>query len=178
MIAFVTSIGEKTTDLCVEQLKRYGFEVELLDKEETWLDKYKRFIVLATDDCLRIDADILVNKNVTLVGSDIEEDDYIQAHSYYDLYQNNLSLGGPIFYKKQALDIIRKNLHNLSNFRPETMACRLPELDCRRGRSDLVIGIHGIGQDDAALLRTIHNKTSRGQLENYDFELYKKINKL
>ena len=44
MIAYVTSVGEKTTEICCEQLERYGFDVYFFNKKESWADKYKEDI--------------------------------------------------------------------------------------------------------------------------------------
>ena len=64
MIAYVFSIREKTTDLCVRVLKQNGFKVMLLDGMESIGDKYKRFIEMADEDCIKIDADIIPNSNI------------------------------------------------------------------------------------------------------------------
>jgi hypothetical protein len=37
MYVFLTTIGEKTTDLAEWQCKRLGFDVIKLDKKEEWL---------------------------------------------------------------------------------------------------------------------------------------------
>ena len=66
MNAYLCTIGEPTTNLCKSQLERFGFEVVLLDKVEPWIDKYKRVIAMADEDCIRIDADIIPNKNIKL----------------------------------------------------------------------------------------------------------------
>jgi len=151
MKAFVTTIGERTTQLCINQLCKFGFEIFVLDLEEPWIDKYKRFIAMASEDCIKIDADIIVNKNVGLMGCDIKDGEYAIAHSYYDLYQNDLSTGGPIFYTKKAIDIIKQNFDKLSMARPETSAMRLPEMRGHVGRRNVCIGTHGIGQDNETI---------------------------
>jgi len=176
--AYVTSIGERTTKLCIEQLIKYGFDVVVLDEDEKWIDKYKRFIKLADEDCLRIDADTLVNENAMLIGIDIKSDEYYIAHSYYDIYKNNISLGGPVFYTRRALKIIRENIDLISEQRPETSAVRLKQFIGHQGRRAMVIGIHGLGQDEEAIQRAIQNKEMRGQMKEYDFEFIDKINKL
>jgi len=178
MKAYVTSIGERTTDLCIAQLEKYGFEVIPLTGKEKWIDKYKRFILMANEDCLRIDADTLVNEESKLIGIDVKPDEYIIAYNYYDMYKNKVSLGGPVFYTKKGLDIIRENIDKISEQRPETSAVRLKQFIGHMGRRDFVMGIHGLGQDDATIERAIHNKVMRGQLDTYNFEFIKKINKL
>ena len=178
MKAYITTIGERTTDLCIEQLKKYGFDVIVLDENELWINKYKRFIKMADGDCLRIDADTLVNENAMLIGVDVKPEEYIIAHIYYDMYKNNISLGGPVFYTKKGLDIIRENLDKISEQRPETSAVRLKQFIGHMGRRDFVMGIHGLGQDDITIERAIYNKVMRRQLDTYNFEFIKKINKL
>jgi len=68
MKAFVFSIGERTTGLCVEQLEKMGFEVILYKDNTSLWDKLKRFYTEALetneDKFLRIDADIIPNQNV------------------------------------------------------------------------------------------------------------------
>ena len=66
MRAYVTSIGEPTTGICVDQLKRYGFDVILLDSKEPWIRKYRRFICEAVGPCLRIDADVVPNSQISV----------------------------------------------------------------------------------------------------------------
>jgi hypothetical protein len=65
MKAFVTSIGEPTTDLCVWSLERNGFEVVLLNNGSLLADKLKSIYEQATDDFVRIDADVVVNSTFT-----------------------------------------------------------------------------------------------------------------
>ena len=178
MKAYVCSIGEKTTALCVEQLEKFGFDVTVLNEIEPWVDKYKRFIKTAEEDCIRIDADILVNKNIRLVGLDIPDSAYAVGHATYDMYQNMINTGGPVFYTKKALDIIRKNLDKIGTFRPEVTAVRLPEMEGHVDIRDLIIGIHGVGQDQEAIERAKQNKINRKQIQNYDFELVEKLNNL
>jgi len=73
MKAFITSIGEKTTKICCEQLSKFGFEIILLDEIEPWINKYKKFINMANEDCLRVDADIIVNEQIKLIGLEKSE---------------------------------------------------------------------------------------------------------
>jgi len=178
MKAYITTIGERTTDLCIEQLKKYGFDVIVLDENELWINKYKRFIKMADGDCLRIDADTLVNENAMLIGIDVKPEEYYIAHSYYDIYKNNISLGGPVFYTRRALEIIKENIDLISEQRPETSAVRLKQFVGHHGRRAMIIGIHGLGQDEEAIQRAISNKQMRGQMKEYDFEFIKKINKI
>lgn len=179
MKAYVTSIGEKTTEICCEQLRKFGFEVVLLDKEELWEGKYKRFIRMAhesNEDCLRIDADIVVNENIRKVGEPFEG--LIASYNLYDLYRNGIFKGSPIFYTKKALGIINRYQSMLHPNRPESSACRLDGINPYKYQSDLIVGMHGFFQNRATIERAITNKTDRKQQGLFDFELVGKLMKL
>lgn len=177
MIAYVTSIGEKTTEICCQQLRRYGFFVVLLNKKEEWIDKYKRFINLADEDCLRIDADIIPNHKVKFIEVDSKDALMIQ-HKLFDFYRNDVIIGGAVFYRRKALKIIKKNIGGLNRDRPETSAWRLNELVKDTVTSDLVVGMHGFFQDKETMERAEKNKMARDQIGYYDFNLAFKLMKL
>ena len=80
MKAYLCSVGELTTQICVDQLKLFGFDVILLDEIEPWYDKYKRFIFQTEEDCIRIDADVIPNKNIKLFQTSFLS--MQQAHTY------------------------------------------------------------------------------------------------
>ena len=71
MKAYLTTIGELTTDICKKQLERFGYEVIVLGGIEAWPDKYKRFIETANEDCIRIDADIVPNENIKEIAGEV-----------------------------------------------------------------------------------------------------------
>ena len=177
MRAYVTSVGEKTTDICVTQLKKFGFDVVLLDHKEKWIEKYKRFINIADEDCIRVDADIILNSNI------IDPLKYTQGLSnwlmcqfkVYDIYKNNIHLGIPVMYKKEALGIIRRNFDKVNPLRPEATAWRIPEINPHTFNIDEVVGIHGIYQDADTVRRAMKNKIDRKQFSDYDFELIEKL---
>jgi len=177
--AFVTSVSERTTQICCEQLEKYGFEVVLLDKKELWLGKYKKFIQSAQEDCLRVDADVIVNRRVKLIPGQ-NKDAWVIQNLVFDLYKLDLTMTSPVFYRKGALDIIKKNLDKLSSTRPEASALRLPKVNPRVFKGDWVVGLHGFLQDDETIKRARQNKIARGHLEkyNYDFYLVDKLKKL
>jgi hypothetical protein len=173
MKAFLTSIGENTTQICKEQLERFGFEVILLDKVESWEDKYKSFIKMANEDCIRIDADTIPNGNIKRLA-DINYGYMVQALGY-DFYRNDVGIIGAVYYNKKALDIIRNKFDEIDWRRPEATAWRLPEINKYVRTMDLVIGMHGFFQDYEHLLRHKEHKISRKQIEDYDFNLAKKM---
>ena len=178
MKAYVTSIREKTTGICCEQLEKFGFEVVLLDKEESWESKYKRFINIAheaNEGCLRIDADIIVNENIKHVGTALINDELIASYNLYDLYRNGIFVGSPIFYTKKALGIIKRYHMMLHPSRPEASACRLDGINPYKFQSPLIVGMHGFFQDYVTIKRAKTNKTDRKQQGVFDFELVDKL---
>lgn len=177
MKAYVTSIGEKTTQICCEQLERYGFEVVLLDQIEPWIDKYKRFIEIAEGPCLRIDADVVVNSNILpFYNSCIKSNVVLSDCQVYDFYKNGLSYAGVVFYSQEAIDIIKQNLSKIKVTRPERSMTTL--LGDKKQSSDWLVGMHGFFQDADTFGRAKVNKKTRGQLEEYDFKLAGKLMKL
>jgi len=178
MKAFVTSIGEPTTDLCVWSLQRQGFDVELVQSNSTLWDKLNYIYHVADDTFLRVDADVIVNRNAAQLVF-LDEDTWWVQGMCYGWYSQDVIYGGVQLYGKQLLPILRRNLEAARALeRPETYMSRLPELHNPRRfvSSDLVCGLHGFRQDDYD--RVIATKTKRRQLDNYDFELAKRLDSL
>lgn len=181
MKAYITSIGEQTTQICCDQMERYGYDVILLDQKESISDKYKRFINEANEDCLKIDADIIPNERVTSIikaSQGVYIDLLMIQFSHYDLYKNKISAGNPVLYKKECLDIIRKNIDKISPDRPETSAWRLDDIKMKTFTSGTTMGLHGFGSDKKTMLRAKQNKIERRQIQHFDFDLAFKIAKL
>lgn len=174
MRAYLTSIGERTTRVCYEQLERFGFDVILLDKREEWVDKYKSFIRLANEDCIRIDADIIPNESIKRVGG---ENYGLITYMTYDLYRNNIGVSSPVFYKKRIIDILKKRIKDIPTSRPEANASRFPEINPDKYNSNLIIGMHGFFQDKETRARAERNKIERKQIVYYDFNLIKELYK-
>jgi len=179
MKAYVTSVGERTAQICCEELERFGFKVVLLDGKEPWINKYSRFIKTANEDCFRVDADIIPNSKILQV-SDLSKDAWVIQNWIWDFYKNDLSITGPIFYRKRALDVIRENLDKLNPNRPEATALRLSEVNQHIFLADLILGMHGVGADRETMERAKKNKIARGHLKkyNYNFDLAYKIMRL
>lgn len=179
--AYVTSIGERTTDICCEQLKRLGFDVFLLDEKEEWIVKYKKFIEIAIAPCVRVDADVIVNKNLkeyceTFVKHPIED---MTQFNVFDLYKNDLSNTSPLLYSEKAINKIRELSDKIDSKRPETSAWRLIQNECLEVyTSTQIMGIHGLLQDTETIKRAKQNKIDRKQIDNYDFDLVFKIKEL
>lgn len=183
MKAYVTSIGENTTELCVYQLQKYGFEVEVLDEEMRWIDKYKEFICLANENCIRVDADCIVNKNIEVFANWVKNDEsfndyYMISFNGWDYYKNNVGVIGITYYSKRCLNILKHKLDLLDPKRPETSAWRLPEIVNKTFNNSLVAGIHGIAQFSTDIKRHIGHKIERKQIGDYDFDLASRIDDL
>lgn len=180
MKAYVCSVGETTTSICCEQLKRYGFEVVLLDEKESWVDKYKRFLELANGtECLRVDADIIVNKHIQEAVHIAKIQSILMAQfKIFDFYQNDVAYGQPVVYRKGAIPIILKNFNKLNPNRPEATAWRLEEINKRTLNIDTVAGMHGFFQSDETVANAKKNKAARSQMERYDFTLVDKLRAL
>jgi hypothetical protein len=166
MKCYLTTIGEVTTEICKKQLESFGFEVILLDEKEPWIDKYKRFINLANDDCIRIDADVIPNKHITELKDTKSLFSMIQVKGF-DIYLNDIKVMSPVLYRKKALDIIRRNIGLLDKNRPETSAWRLPELNKDTQTLDIICGVHGLNQRKEDIERHIQHRKERKQEGGY-----------
>jgi hypothetical protein len=175
MKAYITSIGERTTDICKWQLERLGFDTVLLDKKESWERKYRKFIETANEDCWRIDADVIVNKKIKKVSGIIYSTAIMIQFKVFDFYKNDIHIGQPIFYKKEAIDIIKKNIDEIRPDRPEASAWRLEEINPRTYTDDTILGMHGFFQDKETRERARENKIARKQIDDFDFELVEKL---
>jgi hypothetical protein len=174
MKAFVTSIGETTTELACWQLRRLGFDVICLDKQQTWVEKYSEFIVQADEPCLRVDADVLVNSNIIQAVERVGK--LLMGQWFtYDLYQNDIGNTSPVYYSQEALRLIKPHLGSLHPTRPEATAWRLPRINPYTYTGQEIVGIHGFFQDEASISRHIQNKRDRKQNHNYDWEFVLKV---
>lgn len=185
MKAYVCSVGEKTTDICISQLRRYGFEVVHLSQIEPWHEKYKRFIKMASrnpEDCVRVDADVIVNKRFLLekVREDIKnrKDCYMLQWQVYDLYKNFIHSGQPVFYAANVFPIIKSNINKINELRPESSIWKLAEINNLTRTVETVVGMHGFFQDQETFTRAHQNKMLRGQLDDYDFTLASRLRNL
>lgn len=169
MKTYLCSIGEKTTSICKWQLERFGYEVIMLDEKEPWLDKYKKFLSLAKEDCLRIDADIIPNKNIEVFNN---KDLFLTKAYVYDFYKNNIWPISPVYYSKEVLDYFKdKEIKDLN--RPETYLWRL--INKKTNVIDKVVGIHGFFQEKIDMIRGLNNKIDRGQLDDENIDLIRKF---
>lgn len=177
MKCYVTSTGESTTDLCVWALERNGFDVELVYNETSTLaEKLDVIYHRANDTFLRVDADVIVNKNC---NPDMEATNWWTQYMTYNWYKQDISYGGVQLINKKCLPILRDNIKKYMNAeRPESQMFRLAEFNNPRRCSslDLVVGLHGYKQNN--IQRVIDTKKRRGQYDDYDFELAQRIEEL
>lgn len=176
MKAFVTSIGEPTTDLCVWALERNGFDVEIVKGKSKLAEKLKYIYETADDDFLRVDADVIVNNKCLPTLQSINWWTQFQT---FDWYKQALTYGGVQLIKKECLPILRDRIDDfMQTERPETAIYRINEFMYPRRCTSLnmVVGIHGYGIED--IENVIATKTRRNQLDDYDFELAERLNEL
>jgi len=177
MKAYVFSIGEKTTEICIDQLERYGFEVVLLDGFESIGNKYKRFIMNAEGSCLKIDADIIPNSNIQYAKIELNTK-HVVSFSYFDFYRNDIWVGCPTLYSMEAISDIQENLDILDANRPETSACRLPGIQENRTNSNIIMGMHGFFQSQDDMKRVMLQKLARRQESQFDIDFINKLRKI
>jgi hypothetical protein len=190
--AIITSCGEKTTPLCKWSLERNGFDVLLLMDPQTSLwSKLKWIYENVDEDFLRVDADVVPNRNCT--ERNIYE--YLPSTSWwlqfqtFDWFKQDLAYGGVQFISKKALPALRENIDRFELAeRPESQMFRLDEfaeglvdLKWRPRRctsSNLIVGVHGYGQYPRDFTRVQETKKRRKYYSDYDWELYDKLQQL
>lgn len=177
MKCYVFSIGEKTTDLCVELMQEYGFEVILYQDQTSLWSKLKRFYTEALesqdDEFMRIDADIIPNRNVLKLGGL----NYWECASGFDWYsQDRKAISIHVMHR----NIIEQCLAHIeaakNEIRPETYLWRLPDINKHTHIRDLFnSGIHGYGQSDhrERIKELKHNRN-----QPYDWDLLDRIEAL
>lgn len=180
MKAYVTSIGEPTTALCLWSLERNGFDVTVIEGNSTLAEKLKHIYELADQGFLRVDADIIVNRNMTpdKLLSFENPDIWWWQFRTFDWYKQDLNYA-MAYIKKEALPCLRANIGRFQDdIRPETQVSRIAELhNPRRMKThDEVMGLHGYGIKD--IKPVIKLKASRGQSHLYDFDLAKRLDEL
>lgn len=178
MKAYVTSLGETTTDLCVWSLERLGFDVVLLNDPNTILwEKLKEIYSIQNDDFLRVDADVVCNKNVLEL---IKLRDLVWYQSLtYDWFKQDITHGGIQFVRQPAIQTIRNHIYEAKwKDRPESYIFRLKEFENPRicGTLQTICGLHGYKQNDVDRVKAV--KKRRNQYENYDWELSERISEL
>lgn len=181
MRAVITSIDETTTDLCEWSLNRLGFRTYIVRSQKTTL--YQKLVTLfdiqdiMDEDFIRVDADVVVNKNVLELIKK-EELLWYQALTF-DWFKQDVTHGGIQFIRKESFPIIKKHLHEAERMeRPETYLSRLQEFHNPRvfGTYEKICGLHGYKQKDVERVKL--TKFRRGQQDNYDWELAERLEEL
>ena len=173
MKAFVTSIGEPTTELCIWSLERQGFDVELIQNDTTLAEKLQVIYNNADDDFLRVDADVIVNRKVKLL--ELSKNAWWAQAQCFDMYKQDEMYGGVQLIGKECLPALRKHIpRQLQAERPETAMSRLEDFYAPRRfvSVDIVCGIHGYKND---IQRAKETKERREQSAEYDFELAERL---
>lgn len=178
MKAYVFSIGERTTELCCELMREYGFEVILYQDQTSLWEKLKRFYTdaLATNDqdFVRIDADIIPNRNVVRLAS---QSTGWTCASGYDWYKQDRGAISVHVMSRAVIEECLKHIEEAMNkVRPETHLWRHPLINPdTRVEESFSCGIHGYGQGDQRE-RIKSLKASRNQ--DYDWPLVERIEAL
>lgn len=152
-------------------LERLGFAVKLYQDPSSLADKLRRIYLDNDCDFIRVDADVIVNKNVLALATTKTNAWWLQARTF-DWYQQDLTHGGVQLIRSAALPDLKRNIdRHMNKERPESAMYRLEEFHKPRRclTAEIVCGIHGWGQNDLERIKDV--KARRGQIDNYDFEL-------
>lgn len=186
MKAFVFSIGETTTDICIWSLKRLGFVVvPIADPKTSFYQKYLEFLSRAKGEetVIRCDADVVVTKDFTTMVKMYQSQNqfwWFQGKVYCHL-KHNLVNTGPNIMNDRVISVGLQHFHEYKHdSRPETRLSRAKELmDPRRYMAlDYFTGIHGFRQREEDIQRVFNQKAERDQLGEWDLELIDKMGKL
>lgn len=181
MIAYITSIGEPTTELCAWALMKNGFKTKILLNDSSLAEKLKYIYNEANENFLRVDSDIIVNRNMTpkFLKSIFDPDIWWWQFNTFDWYKQDVS-NSIAFISKEALPALRANIdQHLTSLRPETEMSRIAEFGNPRRMQTYtkqIMGIHGYGIKNLETVKEL--KKARGQFDQYDFELAEELNKL
>lgn len=177
MKAYVYSIGETTTEASVWSLERLGFEVRVLqDKTPLWSKLQVMFNEIGDEDVLRVDADVICNKNILKLTELQTISWYVQCYTW-DWLKQDLIHSTPSFIRKEALYAIRSHLDEIQGLdRPETYLTRLPEFYSprRHETANLICGLHGYKQDDYERVK----RQKERRRNDIDWELFEKVQSL
>lgn len=182
MTAYITSIGEPTTDLCKWALERNGFEVKIIKNNSNLWQKLKDIYGDTDQEFLRVDADIIVNRNLTvdLIKSLKTKRPSIWWWQFltFDWYKQDIN-HAMAYISEKAINDLRSNINKFENsLRPETEVSRIKEFHNPRRMETYEISIMGLHGFKGNVDRAKKLKEKRGQENLYDFELARKLNKL
>ena len=180
MRAIVTSIGESTTELCEWSLHRLGFRVQTIRSGTSLWGKLQTIFDIESligEDFLRVDADVIVNKNV-LELIELKDLWWYQGLTF-DWNKQDISHGGIQFIRSEAIPAIKRHINEARNMeRPESYLSRLEEFHNPRrfGTFEKICGLHSYKQDDIERIKA--TKYRRGHYDDYDWELAERISVL
>ena len=175
MLAVITSIGEPTTELCASLMRKFGFDVEIMDEKISWPHKFRKFIETHDQDCVRIDADCLPLPPVARL-LEWPSRAWIVQTEQVDAYSWGLKPGGPLLYRKCSLEFIREHIEDIDWRRPEATAWRLADVNGRTETVRLLTALHGFFQRPEDNERALKNRQDRGQI--YEREIVNEITSL
>lgn len=177
MKCYITSIGEPTTDLCVKQLSE-RFEVILVRHKDTTLwEKLEWIYTHAKDDFVRVDADVVPNRNLepNFIRELCRDEVWWLQFLTFDWFKQDVANGGVQFIKAEALPFLRDHVEEaMGEERPETYMSRIEGFhNPRRFETHpIVMGLQNYKNN---LSRIKQTKLRRRQEDMYDFELAEAI---
>lgn len=180
MKAYITSIGEPTTELCIWALQRNGFETLLLQDHETSLaTKLKYIYNKAEEDFVRVDADVVVNQEFTpeFVRAWRSNEEWWFQFLCFDWFQQDEGYGGVQYIKAEALPALRANVDKFMDAeRPETELSRIKEFynPRRFGSAPALVGLNNYKNDIARVRATKERRNQTG----YDWDLAERLERL
>lgn len=176
MIACVTSISEKTTELCVWALERNGFEVALYESNSTLWEKLKDIYEQMEEDFIRVDADVIPNELCTPEFMKNYSEWWMQFLTY-DWFKQTTTHGGINFIKKEALPYLRAQVHEAENLeRPESYMYRIASFHNPRRcfTSEVILGLQNYKND----MNRVRQTKERRKQTGYDWLLVEKLEEL
>lgn len=149
----------------------------MVEEISTLWEKLNKIYHLAEDDFLRVDADVVCNRNVLEL---IEQDEqwWYQGRCF-GWFNQDIVNGGVQFIRKPAIKYLRESVAEAENYdRPETYLSRIEAFyNPRRFVTfEKICGINGYKQSDVDRVKLVKHR--RGQLAQYDFDLAEKLESL
>jgi hypothetical protein len=188
MEVYLFSKGESTTDVAKWSFERQGFKVNLLlDEDTTFSQKYEEFLNLAKGKewVIRSDADIIVNRNFRKFAEAALAKKWPNIWWWrsrtFCFHQWDTIIGTPKILKKEAIDVGQRFKDNFfrNEMKPETAFQNQKEFIGRFNNwlhQDFnIVGFHGYRQYDSDIARVLDQKRERGQIEEWDSRLIKRI---
>jgi len=172
--AYVFSIGEPTTDLCLEALNRNGIDAVLYQSPSSFAEKYKTLMTTAKPPFLRVDADIIVNHRVQ---------EYLEKALDWSCpygwvwWQQDLQPISVMYYSEKVVELIKPHLNDEvfnTAVRPEQYMWSLPEMQGKNHKINIPVGLKGYGVRE--LEPVVSRKNARGQ--SYDWGWIVELNNL